>query len=172
MAASEDLLQQYFDGELTGEAAEAVRSLLARELTADSAVQVALLNNRDLQATYEDLSVAQSDLVAAGLLRNPVFDAEVRFGEAGGGTGVALGVAQDFLDVLFIPLCTRCVAGLCAAASKGHAERTDRNDDDTTQEVHVRYSNDATGTAGASPRMRRTSLMVTGSPELPQLLRT
>ena len=32
----------------------AVREMLAEGLTADRAVQVALLNNRNLQATYED----------------------------------------------------------------------------------------------------------------------
>jgi cobalt-zinc-cadmium efflux system outer membrane protein len=96
---------------------EAVGALLARDLDADSAVQVALLNNRDLQATFEDLSVAQSDLVAAGMLRNPVFDASVRFAEAGGGTGVELSVVQDFLDVLVIPL-RRRAAGAAFEAAK------------------------------------------------------
>ena len=83
---------------------EAVGALLARELDADAAVQVALLNNRDLQATFEELSVAQSELVAAGMLRNPVFNADIRFGTSGGGTGVDLSVVQDFLDVFAIPL--------------------------------------------------------------------
>ena len=52
---------------------EKVRSLLAGTLTAEQAVQVALLNNRELQAMYSDLGVAQSDLVQAGLLKNPPF---------------------------------------------------------------------------------------------------
>src|SRR4051812_29833172 len=54
---------------------ESVRALLQRELTADQAVQIALINNRNLQATYEELGIAQAELVQAGLLRNPVFDA-------------------------------------------------------------------------------------------------
>ena len=41
--------------ELDQEAAERLRSLLQRKLTADDAVQIALLNNRDLQAMYSDL---------------------------------------------------------------------------------------------------------------------
>jgi outer membrane protein, heavy metal efflux system len=41
------------------QAQAAVASLLSRPLTADSAVQVALLNNRNLQATYEELGIAQ-----------------------------------------------------------------------------------------------------------------
>ena len=49
------------------------RKLLAAPLTPDAAVQVALLNNRGLQATYADLGIAEADLVQAGRLRNPGF---------------------------------------------------------------------------------------------------
>jgi len=49
--------------ELDREAAEKVRSLLKGRLTPDEVVQIALLNNRDLQAIYSDLGVAQADLV-------------------------------------------------------------------------------------------------------------
>jgi cobalt-zinc-cadmium efflux system outer membrane protein len=92
-----------------------VREMLAAGLTADEAVQVALLNNRNLQATYEGLGVAQAELVQAGLLRNPVFDADVKFLEGGGGTLVELAVVQDFLDVLFIPARRRVAAAALEA---------------------------------------------------------
>jgi cobalt-zinc-cadmium efflux system outer membrane protein len=78
--------------------------MLAEELTPDRAVQIALLNNRNLQAAYEGLGVAQADLVAAGLLKNPVFDGDLRFSTRGGGTAIDLSLVADFLDVLFIPL--------------------------------------------------------------------
>jgi cobalt-zinc-cadmium efflux system outer membrane protein len=80
-----------------------VRKMLSEEFSAEKAVQIALLNNRNLQATYEDLNIAQADLVSAGLLRNPIFDAEVRFAK-GGGTGLELALVQDFIDILYIPL--------------------------------------------------------------------
>lgn len=83
--------------------AEQVKAMLGRTLGADAAVQVALLNNRNLQATYEQLGIAQAALVEAGLLRNPVFDAELRFAR-GGGTGLELSLVQDFISILFIPL--------------------------------------------------------------------
>ena len=70
--------------ELDAEAAEDVRRLLAGTLTADGAIQVALLNNRELQAMYAELGVAQADVVQAGLLANPVFDGAVFFPVAGG----------------------------------------------------------------------------------------
>ncbi len=82
----------------------AIDRMLAEELTAARAVQITLLNNRDLQAVYEELNLAQADLVRAGLLRNPIFSVEARFDTEGGGTGFALEVAQDFMSLLYMPL--------------------------------------------------------------------
>src|SRR6266851_8285551 len=45
----------------------AVRRLLGRTLTADAAVQVALLNNRGLQAAYNDLAKAEARQVGESL---------------------------------------------------------------------------------------------------------
>jgi outer membrane protein TolC len=50
-----------------------VAELLKAPLTADAAVQIALLNNRGLQATYADLGIAEARLVQAGRLPNPGF---------------------------------------------------------------------------------------------------
>jgi outer membrane protein TolC len=55
------------------EAGAVVRKLLGAPLTADAAVQVALLNNRGLQASYSELGIAEADVVQAGRLRNPGF---------------------------------------------------------------------------------------------------
>lgn len=87
---------------------DAIRSMLQHELTIDEAVQIALLNNRSLQATYEELGIAQADLVQAGLLRNPLFGASFRFPDktVGGhrSTNTEFSVVQDFLDLLVRPL--------------------------------------------------------------------
>ena len=50
-----------------------VERLLKRPLTADAAVQIALLNNRRLQAAYNELAVAEADSVQASLPPNPSF---------------------------------------------------------------------------------------------------
>jgi len=50
-----------------------VAELLAQPLTMDGAVQVALFNNRGLQAAFFDLGVTEADLVQAGRLPNPGF---------------------------------------------------------------------------------------------------
>ena len=51
----------------------AVQSLLRRGLTLDTAVQIALLNNRGLQAAYNELALAEADLVEKSLPPNPTF---------------------------------------------------------------------------------------------------
>jgi outer membrane protein TolC len=48
-----------------------VQALLAQPLTADSAVQLALLNNRGLQASFQDLGITEAEVVQAGRLQNP-----------------------------------------------------------------------------------------------------
>jgi cobalt-zinc-cadmium efflux system outer membrane protein len=53
--------------------------MLTEELTAERAVEIAFSNNRDVQATLEDLGIARADLIAAKTLRNPLFDGEIRF---------------------------------------------------------------------------------------------
>ncbi|HWP24620.1 MAG TPA: TolC family protein [Candidatus Binatia bacterium] len=97
--------------ELDKEAAEKLRSLLSGKLTADRAVQIALLNNRELQALYSQLGVAQADLVQAGLLRNPIFEGAVLFPtSAGGKPDLEFSAAMNFLDIFYIPLRRRVAA--------------------------------------------------------------
>ncbi|MFW6145909.1 MAG: TolC family protein [Planctomycetota bacterium] len=97
--------------------AEKVRALLADGLTLDETVQIALLNNRRLQGAYERLGVAQANLVQAGLLKNPVFDAELKFLDNVSGTKAVLemAVVQDFMDIVMIPLRKRLAEAQVAA---------------------------------------------------------
>ncbi len=76
---------------------KAVRDLLQDTLTVDEAVQIALLNNRELQAEFERLGIAQADLVQAGLLSNPVFSVGIMNSIAG--TERTLSVVEDFMNV-------------------------------------------------------------------------
>ncbi|HHT9149214.1 MAG TPA: TolC family protein, partial [Candidatus Wujingus californicus] len=88
--------------------ADTIRSMLQQELTVDAAVQIALLNNRSLQAVYEELGIAQADVIQAGLLRNPTFFASFRFMDRPVDrhreTNTEFSVDQDFLDLLMLPL--------------------------------------------------------------------
>jgi outer membrane protein TolC len=53
--------------------AAAVSRLLGRTLTADAAVQIALLNNRGLQAAYNELAKADAQRVGESLPPNPTY---------------------------------------------------------------------------------------------------
>lgn len=91
-----------------------VRQLLARPLDVETAVRVALQNNRTLRADLRQLGVARGQLVQAGLLPNPHLELEkpvepeVRY---------EVGVELNLTDVVLAPLRGR------AAAAQLDAER-------------------------------------------------
>lgn len=55
----------------SGAHAQRVQQLLANTLSADNAIQLALLNNRGLQASFTELGIAEADLVQSGSMKNP-----------------------------------------------------------------------------------------------------
>ena len=75
---------------------ERVRELLVDPLNADRAVQVALANNRDIQATLEELGIARAEYLDAFLPRNPVLDVNRRFP----GQALEVGLTQALVDLL------------------------------------------------------------------------
>lgn len=81
------------------------RPLLSRPLTADAAVRVALLNNRELRATLREVGVARGNLVQAGVLPNPELEVQVtpRQGTLEH-TRVELGVEFDLTSAILAPL--------------------------------------------------------------------
>ncbi len=92
------------DPEAEGLVARRVAELLARPLTADVAVQIALLNNRALQASFEELGLAQADLVQAGTLPNPLAGAAALIPTGGGGIPeLDFDLAANLLGWLFRP---------------------------------------------------------------------
>jgi cobalt-zinc-cadmium efflux system outer membrane protein len=94
---------------------QAVEALLRNRLTAESAVQIALLNNRELQARFEEIGIAQADLIEAGLLSNPSFAASFRFpNRPPSGTNIEYSIAQNFFDLLLIPLRKRMASAQLA----------------------------------------------------------
>lgn len=83
----------------------AVKELLASPLSADNAVQVALLNNPGLQATYAELGIAEADLVQAGRMTNPHFAyLRTRHGDE---RKIEWALTFPIIDLLTIPLRTR-----------------------------------------------------------------
>ena len=54
-------------------AAEQLAALLAQPLDVNDAVQIALINNAQLQANFYDLQIAEANVVQAGRVPNPIF---------------------------------------------------------------------------------------------------
>jgi outer membrane protein TolC len=79
----------------------AVRRLLSRTLSADSAVQIALLNNKGLQAAYNELALAETDLVQESLPPNPVFSVSRIAGD--GASEIERQVVGDILALATLP---------------------------------------------------------------------
>jgi outer membrane protein TolC len=80
---------------------DAVRSLLRPTLTADSAVQVALLNNKGLQAAYNELALAEADMVQESLPPNPTFSISRITGD--GASEIERQVVGDILALATLP---------------------------------------------------------------------
>lgn len=78
---------------------------LKQPLTADDAVQIALLNNRGLQASYWSLGVAEADLVQAGRLQNPAFG--FKRTHAGGEVEIERTLTLNLVNLITAPLAGR-----------------------------------------------------------------
>ncbi len=81
--------------------ADTVRLLLRGNLTEERAVRVALLNNRQLWAAFEDVGISRADYRQALLPKNPVVEGEVRFD--GGQHPGELSVMQDLSSIFLAP---------------------------------------------------------------------
>lgn len=84
-------------------AREQVAALVADGLTAQDAVQVALLNNRGLQELLFEIGVSRADAVQAGLLSNPSLGALVRFPVDAGSAVTEAGVLLNLIEFWHLP---------------------------------------------------------------------
>jgi hypothetical protein len=81
-----------------------IGKLLSHPLTPETAVQVAMLNNRELQSTYANLGIAQANVVQATLWKNPIVTGVVFFPITGGGIDYTFDFALRVIDIVHIPL--------------------------------------------------------------------
>lgn len=85
-----------------------IQDLFSQPISIESSVQIALLNNPQVQATFEEIGIAQADLVEAGLFTNPAFSIEVRYPyETRLRTNIEYLITATFLDIFLIPLRTK-----------------------------------------------------------------
>lgn len=92
----------------TRRARERVEALVTQPLSADSAVQISLLSNRDLQAAYNDLGISEAAYVQASLPKNPGLSFMLY-----GGTGITnfeTRLIENILDLATLPARTKIAA--------------------------------------------------------------
>jgi outer membrane protein TolC len=148
------------------EARDRVKELLAAPLSADAAVEVALLNNRGLQAAYAELGIVEADLVQAGRLRNPGFS----IGRATRGNDVEVEwtLLFDVLGIATMPWRTEQERRRFTAAKFDAAAATLRLATDTRRayyralaaEETVRYAAQVNEAAAAGAELARRMVAV------------
>ena len=107
------------------QALQNVRQLLRKPLTVDTAVQIALLNNRSLQMTFEEIGLSAADLLQAATIPNPRFDLAIRFPDKPpSGTYQDYDVVIDFLSIIMIPLKKRVAKEQLESAALRVADAT------------------------------------------------
>jgi outer membrane protein TolC len=108
VALSKDVVRIRSDAD-AAEAEARVRALIASGLSADKAVQIALLNNRGLQAAFAELATSEAESVEAGLPPSPTFSvarltSSIASGPAyGGALEVERQLLVNVLSLLTLP---------------------------------------------------------------------
>ena len=84
--------------------------LSADQLALDTALKIALANNSEIQAVFQEIGIARADVWQATLFKNPRFEGFVRFPDHEllddgdpAQNNVEFSVSQDFIDVLLMP---------------------------------------------------------------------
>jgi outer membrane protein TolC len=85
------------------EVARLVRETLAAPLSAEDAVRIALVNNPGLQATYGELGIAESDVVAAGRLPS-IHIASLKTKYGGQTEKIEQAIGIEVISLLTVPL--------------------------------------------------------------------
>jgi len=82
-----------------------IQNLVQHTLSSHDCIQIALLQNPRLQATYENLRIAAADLVQAGLFQNPLLGISLRFENVVDSNHIIeVGLIQNLLDILLKPM--------------------------------------------------------------------
>lgn len=103
--AGADVRWQYAQAQAPdGESSEKVATLLQTPVGATQAVQIALLNNANLQAAFEEIGIARGQLLGATLLPNPEVQGTVLFGADEDPTDLGFEVTENLSRLVFVPM--------------------------------------------------------------------
>jgi len=148
--------------------ASSVAELLEKPLGVEDAVQIALLNNRGLQASFDELGVDEANLVQAGRLPNP----RLTLARSRGGIDVASSVEQSvtfsILSLVTMPLASEVEKRRFARAQNRAALEALRLASETRKayftavaaEETVRYMRQVRAAAEASAELARRMAQV------------
>lgn len=93
------------DAEARSAAQQIIVELMREPLTADASVKIALLNNRSLQATFEEIGLARAEVVQSSLLPNPTFEGSYQSSTNNGeDPAVEIAIAQHVIELLTLPI--------------------------------------------------------------------
>jgi cobalt-zinc-cadmium efflux system outer membrane protein len=98
--------QELFDPYAEAITQEELDGIVADGLSLDEALRIALLNNRELQAEFQDIGIAHADWVQSQLLSNPSLDALLRFPSGGGRGMLEASAGMELLELWRIPVRT------------------------------------------------------------------
>ena len=96
--------QEVFDPQAPPLSTEEIEAVLADGLSLDEALRLALVNNRELQAEFQDIGLAHADWVQAQLLSNPSLDALWRFPIDGGASTLEALLGVELLEIWRVPV--------------------------------------------------------------------
>ena len=142
-------------------AAKRVAELLKNPLSLDDAVQIALLNNKGLQASFGELGISEADLVQAGRLPNPRFT--LRNAHAGADYTIEKTLTFNVLSLLTMPMAGEMERRKFAATQRAVTMEILRLASDTAKawiravsaEENVRYMNTVKDLADSSAELAR-----------------
>ena len=82
-----------------------VTPLLHKELSLEAAISISLLCNHTLAALYQNVGIAQADVLQASLISNPLFNLSIGFPQDHkNATSSQISITQSFVDFILIPL--------------------------------------------------------------------
>ena len=138
-----------------------VNELLAQPLSVETAVQIALLNNRGLQADFAELGIAEASMVAASRLPNPGFS--YIHNKRGDEIEIERGVHFNLMRLLMMPLTAKMESARFEVAQSAAAMSAIRLAGETRKayiqavaaEEGVRYAHKVRDVAEASAELAR-----------------
>lgn len=81
-----------------------IQNALQNPLSQEEVIGIGLINNKELQSTFEEIGIGKADLIQAGLYTNPSLSVLLRFPFSGSGTNIESNGLFNINDLWLVPL--------------------------------------------------------------------